>query len=106
VPLTVRNSYRDGDLVVDFSQNVVKKKGIEVTLTPSEMKILSTLMKYPGKVFSRNELIDVALGDDFDGYDRAIDNHIKNLRSKIEDDSRNPDYVLTIHGLGYRFSGG
>jgi DNA-binding response OmpR family regulator len=105
MPLVSKNSYHNGDLIVDFEKNVVKKKQIEVLLTPSEIKILSALIKYPGKVFTRNELIDIALGSEFDGYDRAIDNHIKNLRQKIEDDSKNPDYVLTIHGLGYKFGG-
>lgn len=105
VPLSARNSFRDGDLAVDFERNVIKKKQKEVSLTPSEIKILASLIKYPGKVFTRAELIEIALGSDFDGYDRAIDNHIKNLRQKIEDDSKNPDYVLTIHGLGYKFGG-
>ena len=65
----------------------------------------SVKSKYPGKVFTRAELVEFALGDEFDGYDRAVDNHIKNLRQKIEDDSRNPVYVLTVHGLGYKFGG-
>ena len=62
-------------------------------------------MKYPGKVFSREELIAQALSTEFDGYDRTIDSHIKNLRHKIEDNPRKPRYVLTIHGKGYRFGG-
>jgi DNA-binding response OmpR family regulator len=57
-------------------------------------------------VFTREELIAIALGDDFDGYDRAIDSHIKNLRQKIEDDPKNPVYVKTVHRLGYKFGGG
>ncbi|MDR3258888.1 MAG: response regulator transcription factor [Fusobacteriaceae bacterium] len=105
VPLNRKNSFRNGDLVVDFEKNVVKKRQQEVLLTPSEMRILASLIKHPGKVFTRNELIELALDMDFDGYDRAIDNHIKNLRQKIEDDSKNPDYVLTIHGVGYKFGG-
>lgn len=105
VPLAMKNSFRDGDLTVDFEKNLIKKKQKEVFLTPSEIKILASLIKYPGKVFTRAELIEIALGSDFGGYDRAIDNHIKNLRQKIEDDSKNPDYVLTIHGLGYKFGG-
>ena len=105
VPLAVKSSFRNGDLTVDFERNVIMKKQKEVFLTPSEIKILASLIKYPGKVFTRTELIAIALGNDFDGYDRAIDNHIKNLRQKIEDDSKNPDYVLTIHGLGYKFGG-
>lgn len=105
VPLVRKNSFRDGDLTVDFDKNIIRKKQEEVLLTPSEMKILSALVKYPGRVFTRSELIDIALGSEFDGYERAVDNHIKNLRQKIEDDSRNPFYVLTIHGIGYKFGG-
>ena len=82
IPLVKRNSWKEGDLVVDFERNEVKKKGNSLALTPSEMKILSALIKYPGKVFTRNELIDSALGEDFAGYDRAIDSHIKNIRKR------------------------
>ncbi|MDX9872112.1 MAG: response regulator transcription factor [Clostridia bacterium] len=104
-PLAARYSYHGGDLTLDFEKNMIKKKGKEVSLTPSELKILWALLKYPGKVFTRTELIDIALGEEFDGYDRAIDNHIKNLRQKIEDDAKNPVYILTVHGLGYKFGG-
>ncbi|HWS28529.1 MAG TPA: response regulator transcription factor [Clostridia bacterium] len=106
VPLTVRNSWNGGDLFADFEKDVFKKKGSDVNLTASEIKLLSALIKFPGKVFTRNELIAIALGADFNGYDRAIDSHIKNLRQKIEDDPKNPVYVLTVHRLGYKFGGG
>ena len=106
LPLATRNSFRGGDLTVDFEKNTIRKKGQPVFLTPSEMNILAALIKYPGKVFTRAELIEIALGDVFDGYDRAVDGHVKNLRRKIEDNSKNPDYVLTVHGIGYRFGGG
>ena len=105
VPLVRKNSFRDGDLIVDFDKNIVMKKHGDILLTPSEMKILAALIKYPGKVFTRTELIDIALGSEFDGFERAVDNHIKNLRQKIEDDSKNPLYILTVHGLGYKFGG-
>lgn len=91
--------------MVDFEKNEVRKKGTILTLTPSELKILSVLIKYPGKVFTREELIETALDKGFAGYDRAIDSHIKNIRKKLEDDPRNPAYVLTIPGLGYKFGG-
>lgn len=104
-PLTVKNSWNDGDLCVNFEKNIIKRKEKIVSLTPNELKILSALIKYPGKVFTRSELIEIALGSDFDGYDRAIDSHVKNLRQKIEDDPRSPVYVLTIHGVGYKFGG-
>ena len=105
VPLTKRNSWRDGDLAVDFEKNEVRKNGVVLTLTPSELKILSVLIKYPGKVFTREELIESALDKGFAGYDRAIDSHIKNIRKKLEDDPKNPVYVLTIPGLGYKVGG-
>ena len=105
VPLFTRNSYNDGDLIVDFESNTIKKNQVPVSLTPSELKILSALIKYPSKVFTRNELIDIALGDEFFGFDRAIDSHIKNLRQKIEDNPKEPIYVLTIYGKGYKFGG-
>ncbi len=105
VPLAVRNSYNGGDLTVDFETNTIRKGGETVTLTPTELKILSALVTYSGKVFTRAELIALALGEEFDGYDRAVDSHIKNLRQKIEDDPKNPVYIRTIHGLGYKFGG-
>lgn len=105
VPLTIKNTWRDGDLMVDFDKNIVLKKGTKISLTPSEHKILSALVKYPGKVFSREELISLVFDDHFDSFDRVIDNHIKNLRQKVEDNTKNPSYVLTIRGLGYKFGG-
>ncbi|WMC92377.1 response regulator transcription factor [Kineothrix sp. MB12-C1] len=105
VPLNVRNSFGGGDLVVDFEQNFFQKTGQPVSLTPNEIKILSALIKYPGKVFTREELITIALGSEFEGYDRAIDSHVKNLRQKIEDDPKKPVYILTVHGIGYKFNG-
>lgn len=105
IPLFIRNSYNEGDLIVDFESNTIKKKQVQVSLTPSELKILSALIKYPSKVFTRNELIELALGDEFLGFDRAIDSHIKNLRQKIEDNPKEPVYVLTIYGKGYKFGG-
>lgn len=105
IPLTLHNSWGNGDLVIDFEKATVIKKGNSLILTASEFKILSALIKYPGKVFTREELITIALGSDFDGYDRAIDSHIKNIRQKTEDDPKNPVYILTVHGLGYKFGG-
>jgi DNA-binding response OmpR family regulator len=105
IPLTVKNSWRDGDLVVDLEKNTVTKRGTPLSLTPSEHKILSALIKYPGKVFTREELIALVFDSGFDGFDRVIDNHIKNLRQKTEDDTKNPVYVLTVRGLGYKFGG-
>jgi DNA-binding response OmpR family regulator len=106
VPLYRKMSFQEGDLEVDLENHSIKKRGNEVNLTPNEYKLLAALIKYPNKVFTRDELISTALGDDFEGYDRSVDSHIKNLRQKIETDSKNAVYVLTIHGVGYKFGGG
>ena len=63
------------------------------------------MAKYPAKTFTREELIAFAFGEDFEGYDRVIDTHIKNIRQKIERDAKNPRYILTVHGIGYKFGG-
>jgi DNA-binding response OmpR family regulator len=105
VPLAVKNSWNHGDLCIDFEKNIILKKQQPISLTPNEIKLLSALIKYPGKVFTRAELIETALGMDFEGYDRTIDSHIKNLRHKLEDDPKSPIYIRTIHGLGYKFGG-
>jgi DNA-binding response OmpR family regulator len=99
------NSFNKGDLVVDLEKKTVKKRLAAVTLTYSEFKLLSSLVKYPGKVFTREELIEIALDEDFRGCDRSIDSHIKNIRQKIEDDPKNPTYILTLYGYGYKFGG-
>lgn len=104
-PLAEKFSWNDNDLQIDFAHNEVRKQGELLSLTLSEWKILSTIVKYPKKVFSRDNLIELVFGPDFDGYDRVIDTHIKNLRKKVETDPRSPVYVKTVHGLGYKFGG-
>ena len=106
IPLTNEFSFHDGDLVIDGLRHEIRKNGQLVALTPNEYKILVTMSKYPSKVFTREELIELALGDDYDGFDRVIDTHIKNIRQKLGDDGRTPRYILTVHGTGYRFGGG
>jgi len=91
------------DLVIDLVKMEVKKKGEMLSLTPTEFDILALLAKNAGKVFTREEFIDKVLGYDYEGYDRTIDVHIKNLRQKIED-SQNK-YVKTVYGVGYKFLG-
>ncbi|NDL66483.1 response regulator transcription factor [Anaerotalea alkaliphila] len=95
-----------GALVIDPSAHVVWKRGASLSLTPSEFKLLLTLARRPRKVFTREELIQIAFEDDYAGYDRTIDSHIKNLRAKLEDDPRNSRYISTVRGIGYRFGGG
>ena len=92
-------------LTIDPARNEVRKDGTPVILTPSEFRLLRTLAASPLRTFSRDELISLAIGDDFNGFDRAIDAHVKNLRRKIETDPRNPRYIQTVHGIGYRFAG-
>ncbi|MDR3166245.1 MAG: response regulator transcription factor [Synergistaceae bacterium] len=98
-------TWNDGDLEIDAAARIVKKRGEEVSLTPNEFKILACLASRPNRAFSREELISAALGDNFDGFERTVDSHVKNLRSKIEDDTSRPLYVLTVRGVGYRFGG-
>lgn len=105
MPLSGLLSFNDNDLVVDSLGYEVKKSGKVLNLTPTEFKILLALVKNSTKVFTREELINVIGSEDIDVYDRTIDTHIKNLRQKIETDSKCPVYILTVHGIGYRFGG-
>jgi len=98
-------SFNTGALVIDGHSYAVRKHGEAVDITPTEFKVLFSLATAPGKVFTREELVDKALGYQFEGYERSIDAHIKNLRQKIEDDPKKPALILTIYGVGYRFSG-
>lgn len=104
-PLANVMSFFNDDLVINSNESEVRKNGVKVSLTPNEYKLLMTFVKFPKRIFSREELIDIVLGDDFDGYDRIIDTHVKNIRQKIESDPKNPVYIITAHGLGYRFGG-
>ena len=103
-PVSVLTFY-NGELTVDLASMEVKKSGRSISLTPNEFKILSVLAQHPRKVFTREELIAAAIGNDFEGFDRTVDTHIKNIRQKIETDSKHPRYILTVHGTGYKFGG-
>lgn len=98
-------TFNNGDLAIDQENHDVKKKGLSLNLTPVEYEILLRLARFPKKVFTREELIAFALGDDYEGYDRTIDTHIKNLRQKLEDNTKEPRYIVTVYGVGYRFGG-
>lgn len=98
-------SFNKGSLVIDGQTYEVKKNGSLLNLTPTEFKVLFTLASSPGRVLTREVIVDKALGYQFEGYERSVDAHIKNLRQKIEDDPKNPSLILTIYGFGYRFSG-
>lgn len=97
--------WQDKELMIDLKNKKITKHGELIRLTRSEWNILTALVTSPQKTFSREELLDVAFDPAFDGYDRIIDTHIKNLRKKIEDNPKSPVYVITAHGLGYRFGG-
>jgi DNA-binding response OmpR family regulator len=99
-----RDILRVGDVTLDRSGRFVTVAGVGVDLTPSEFDLLATLMDAPGRAFSRMELLDRLQGTSFEGYERTIDVHIRNLRSKIEANPTNPQYVETVYGVGYRFS--
>mgnify|MGYP000639134410 CR=1 FL=1 len=102
---SIQYSFNQADLMVDTKLKQVKKNNHIIHLTPIEYQLLLCFIQNADQVLSRNELIDYTLGLDFNGYDRTIDVHIKNLRKKIEDSTQNPIYIKTIHGLGYRFNG-
>ena len=78
--------------------------GHNVELTPTEFQLLATFVREPGRVFTRGQLQDALHGDTLESYERAIDAHVKNLRRKIESEPGRPRYVLTVHGVGYRFA--
>ena len=92
-----------GPLEIDSSSHKAYLDGEELDLTASEFKLLTTLARYPGRVYSRMELVEKVLGYDFEGYERTIDSHVKNLRAKLGDDPRDPRFIWTVHGVGYRF---
>jgi DNA-binding response OmpR family regulator len=91
------------DIVLDRDGRTVQVAGKFIDLTPSEFDILSSLMSSPGRVYSRLDLLDIIQGVRYEGYERTIDTHIKNLRGKIEAEPREPNYIETVYGVGYRF---
>ena len=95
-----------GDLKMDFRQHTVSIAGRPVALTPTEFRLLGTLVREAGQVLSREQLIQKVLGLDFDGFDRTIDVHILNLRRKLGDDPAHPRYIKTVYGAGYKFEAG
>ncbi|EJB2513375.1 response regulator transcription factor [Listeria monocytogenes] len=98
-------SFDKGNLVIYPENKQVFKNQKEVILTPTEFELLTLLASYPKKTFSREQLLENVKGLEFDVLDRIIDSHIKNLRQKIEDNTRQPYFILTVYGMGYRFGG-
>lgn len=94
---------REMDLEIDLDAHAVRQNQKLLDLTPTEFTLLVTLVNQPGRVFSRLQLLEASQGDAYEGYERTIDAHIKNLRSKLECDSHSKKYIETVFGIGYRF---
>jgi DNA-binding response OmpR family regulator len=105
VTTTTVFSFNLRKLLIDLSKHEVYLNNQLVNLTPTEFKILKLLSQTPGQVFARSQLVEQVQGYNYDGFDRTIDSHIKNLRQKIELNSEDPIFVLTVFGLGYKFGG-
>ena len=103
-PLVEVLRFDEGRLEIDTVKRVVLRDGEPVDLTPNEYKLLLALATYPGRAYSRFELVNRVQGYDYDGYERTIDVHVKNLRKKIEPDPSRPRYVETVTGVGYRLA--
>ncbi len=97
-----RNKLSVGDLEIDIDRRRVKRGDEAIELTQIEFDLLKTLAEQPGRVFSRMQLLDRVQGDAYEGYDRTIDSHIKNLRKKIEPDPNHPRHIITVYGVGYK----
>ncbi len=95
---------RAGEIEMDLSKHTVTVDGESLELTPTEFDLLAALMKNPGRAFTRMQLLDLVQGEAFEGYERTIDAHIKNLRQKLGDDPKQPRYILTVFGVGYKFA--
>ncbi len=104
-PAAAPDVLRAADIILDRDRRAVTVGGKEVSLTPTEFDLLATLMSEPGRVFSRASLLEAVQGIAFEGMERSVNVHIRNLRTKIEPDPANPRYIETIFGVGYRFCG-
>ena len=91
------------DITIDLSRHLVEVRGQPIDLTPTEFDLLATMMEDPGRAFTRSQLLESVQGYAYDGYERTIDVHIKNLRQKIEEEARNPQRIKTVYGIGYKF---
>ncbi len=98
-------SFNQEDLVIEVLERKVQKQGLEIELTKNEYDLLMTFVDYPSRTFTREQLIEATFGSDYAGYDRTVDVHIKNLRRKIETDIKEPVYIVTVYGVGYKFKG-
>jgi two-component system, OmpR family, alkaline phosphatase synthesis response regulator PhoP len=92
-----------GDIMIDLSGHVVTRSSQPIDLTPTEFEILVSLANQPKRVLSRMQIMELAMGESFEGYERTIDAHIKNLRNKLEPNPKKPAYIHTVFGIGYKF---
>jgi len=99
-----RDTVRAMDVLLDVPRMRTKVGRRNVDLTATEFQLLATLMRQPGRIFTRSQLLDAIGGEGAEAFERSVDAHIKNLRRKLETDPRNPQYVLTVYGVGYRFA--
>jgi len=95
---------RVADLTIDVPRLSVLRGSTPIDLTATELQLLATMARHPGRIFTRGQLLEAVRGDDVDAFERAIDAHVKNIRRKLERDSRKPRYVLTVYGVGYRMA--
>jgi len=98
-------SYNKGGLRINIENHEVFRDSSPITMTPTEFRILVSLAENAGRVLSRDQLVNIVLGYDFEGYDRTIDAHVKNLRRKVETNSKSPEFIQTVYGMGYKFIG-
>ncbi len=103
-PLAEKLYFNEGDLEIDVEKMDVQKAGHSVHLTANEFNVLLVFISNVGQVLSREQLIEHAFGNDYEGSDRTVDTHIKNIRQKIEDHPKGPNYIQTVYGAGYRFN--
>jgi DNA-binding response OmpR family regulator len=104
IPMADILTFNNGDLEVDIKKMVVKKQSEVVSLTTNEFKILTILLTNPEQIFSREKLVEKAFGIDYEGFDRTVDTYIKNIRQKIENNHKEPVYITTVYGSGYKFN--
>jgi DNA-binding response OmpR family regulator len=103
IPMADILSFNNGDLEVDIKKMIVKKQSDIVSLTTNEFKILIVLLANPEQIFSREKLVEKAFGMDYEGFDRTVDTYIKNIRHKIENNPKEPKYIISVYGMGYKF---
>lgn len=101
---TIESLIRIADLEIDVHAHTVRRGDEEIDLTPTEFNLLVTMASQPGRVFSRLQLLEAVQGVAYEGYERTIDAHIKNLRAKLEKEPKHPQYIETVFGVGYRFA--